>query len=53
MAAVDVVGHHSYSIVNITGVKKSHAEYIHGIQREKILISKTDHCTIIYITILY
>ena len=56
MAAIDAIGHHSYAIVTITAVKKTHAGYIHSnwwfSERENTqVISETDDCTLINVTI--
>ena len=56
MAAIDAIGHHSYSIVTITAVKKTHARFIHinwwFSERENTqVISESDYCTLINVTI--
>ena len=56
MAAIDAVGHHSYSIITIAAVKETNFGYIHinwwFSERENTqVISETDHCTLINVTI--
>ena len=56
MAAIDAVGHHSYSIVTIAAVKETNFGYIHinwwFSERENTqVISETDNCTLINVTI--
>ena len=56
MAAIDAVGHHSYSIVTIAPVKETNSGYTHinwwFSERENTqVISETDNCTLINVTI--
>ena len=56
MAAIDAVGHHSYSIVTIAAVNETNFGYIHinwwFSERENTqVISETNHCTLINVTI--
>ena len=56
MAAIDAVGHHSYSIVTIGAVNKTYIGLTHinwwFSERENTqVISETDHCTLINVTI--
>ena len=56
VAAIDAVGHHSYSIVTITAVKKTLVGFTHinwwFSERENTqVISESDHCTLINATI--
>ena len=57
MAAIDAVGHHSYSIVNIAAVKKkkdsgfTHINWWFSEREDTQVIQETDNCTLINITI--
>ena len=57
MGAIDAVGHHSYSIVNIAAVKKkkdsgfTHINWWFSEREDTQVIQETDNCTLINITI--
>ena len=56
IAAIDAIGHYSYSIITVTAVKKTLVGFTHinwwFSERENTqVISETDHCTLINVTI--